>query len=474
MTVFRKLSRACAAVAVAGALSMLPAVSSLAAVSPAGAIATGVDVSKHNGAVNWQAAAGAGVQFAFIKVGSTNSGVDPYFTANITNANNAGIRTGVYIYSYATNVEQAVNEANLVLSWINDYPVNYPVVYDVEDSIHKGNSKEELAAMANAFCAVIEAAGYYPMVYASKNWFEGKIGNVGYDKWVAQYNDSCQYGGNISFWQSTSHAYINGFNGRVDFNYQYKDYSSLIIPEGFLNKNGITRFYRNWRMQRGWVDYAGTRFYLDGGGTLQKGIWYGDQTGTYFLTPEDGRIATGQYKVGGNDYYFSATGAKTVGWVKLEDRTLFYDPLADGIMKREWYSDEAGRFYYFDKTDGRMMTGPVTIQKKNYYFGADGVRHSGLFASPEGAWYYDPATGEMLFGWINTEDKTYYADAAGRIVVGLIPIDKKNYYFDASGVLQRNQEIVLEGVTYVLDEQGAATVKPAPEPAAPEAVPPVQ
>ncbi len=465
MKMIRRFTKVTAAFILTVAMAMMPAMSSLAAVGPGSAIATGVDVSKHNGAVNWPAAAAAGVQFVFIKVGSTNSGIDPYFLSNIQNANNAGIRTGVYIYSYATNVEQAVNEANLVLEWIKDQNVTYPVVYDVEDAVHRNKSKEELAAMANAFCAVIDAAGYYPMVYSSKNWFEGRIGTVNYDKWVAQYNDACYYNGAVSFWQSTSHAYINGFNGRVDFNYQYKDYSSLIIPEGFLERNGNIRFYRNWRMQRGWVDYGEGRYYLDAAGNLQKG-WFADPSGTYFLTPEDGRAARGQYPVDGKDYYFTAEGKKTVGWVTIGEQKLYYDPAADGVMKREWYSDEAGRFYYFDKTDGHMLTGVATIDSKNYFFGDDGVRYSGIRALPEGAWYYDPATGAMLTGWINAGEQTYYATPEGNLVVGLYTIEKKEYYFDASGILLRSQVVDVNGVPYVLDEQGVATVQPAPEPVA--------
>ena len=81
---------------------------------------------------------------------------------------------------------------------------------------------------------------------------------------------------------------MNGFGSRVDVNYQYKDYSTLIIPEGFIAHNGQTRFYRNWKMQRGWVDYNDTRYYLDGAGNLVRG-WFTDDKGTYYLTPEDGQ-----------------------------------------------------------------------------------------------------------------------------------------------------------------------------------------
>ncbi|MBR1622629.1 MAG: hypothetical protein IJ675_01785, partial [Pseudobutyrivibrio sp.] len=78
----------------------------------------GIDVSKYQGGINWAAVAGSGVSYAFIKVGSTKSGVDPYFAANVQGAQAAGIRTGVYIYSYATSVEAAITEAQLVLQWI--------------------------------------------------------------------------------------------------------------------------------------------------------------------------------------------------------------------------------------------------------------------------------------------------------------------------------------------------------------------
>ena len=98
-------------------------VSAVSAVNANGAIAQGVDVSKHNGAINWGQVAAAGMKFAFIKVGSTKSGIDPNFASNITNAQAAGLRTGVYLYSYATTPEAAAAEADLVLQWISNYTV---------------------------------------------------------------------------------------------------------------------------------------------------------------------------------------------------------------------------------------------------------------------------------------------------------------------------------------------------------------
>lgn len=423
------------------------------AVTANGAIAKGVDVSKHNGAINWGQVAASGIKFTFIKVGSTNSGIDPYFASNITNAQAAGLKTGVYIYSYATTPEAAANEANLVLQWIDGYTVNYPVVFDLEDKCHKSLSNQQLIDIINAFCTTIDAAGYYPMVYSNKNMFVNKLSICGWDKWVAQYNDSCEYNNNVCFWQYSSHGSVNGFGSRVDVNYQYKDYSSLIIPEGFIAHNGNTRFYRNWRMQKGWVDFNDTRYYLDEAGNLVRG-WYSDQSGTYYLTPADGSIARGQCVVDGADYYFTAEGVKMNGWVVLGEQRFYYDPANNGIMKREWFSDEKGSFYFLDRKDGHMLTGAQVIDGLEYLFSPEGIRITGMTAREDGTYYYDPATGQMLHGFIEAGGKTYYADEAGHIVTGAASIQNQLYYFDETGALVRNQPVTLEGVLYQATAEG--------------------
>lgn len=444
--------KAFAALITVAMLGMLPC-ESVQAVSANGAIAKGIDVSKHNGAVNWQQVAASGMQFAFIKVGSTYSGIDPQFAANITGAQAAGLKTGVYIYSYATTPEQAINEANLVLQWIEPYTINYPVVFDIEDKCHKSLSSQQMIDIINAFCMTIDAAGYYPMVYSYKNLFDNKLSIAGWDRWVAQYNDTCETNNNVCFWQYSSKGRVNGIGGNVDMNYQYKDYSSLIIPEGFIEHNGNVRFYQNWRMQRGWIGYNDTRYYLDGAGNLVRG-WFTDTTGTYYLSPADGSIARGQCNVDGADYYFTAEGIKTSGWVVLNDMKYFYEPANNGIMKREWLSDEKGNFYYFDKIDGHMLTGAQTIDGANFFFSPEGVRMSGMIPREDGSYYYDPATGQMVTGWFAAGNETYYADELGHIVTGVYEINKQPYYFTETGTLLRNGEVELEGVAYTTTPEG--------------------
>ena len=99
------------ALCLAGALAFVPALR-VEAVGAGSSIARGIDVSKHNLGIDWSQVPSSGVSFVFVKAGSTNSGMDPYFDVNMRGANAAGLRTGVYLYSYANNVEVAKNEAN--------------------------------------------------------------------------------------------------------------------------------------------------------------------------------------------------------------------------------------------------------------------------------------------------------------------------------------------------------------------------
>jgi len=201
-------------------LSSVPTFMTKAAV-----VETGIDVSKWQGAINWQEVAQSGVKFAFIRVGSTKKGIDEYFYYNMLAAQQAGIKTGVYIYSYATNVQEAAIEAQFVLDAIQNVQVSYPVVWDVEDNVHKTLSPETLSLMANTFCATLEAEGYYPMIYSSTSWYRDRIGPVFYDKWVAQWAEACEIP-DAAVWQYSCKGRIPWIKGDVDF-------GSILVKAGF-------------------------------------------------------------------------------------------------------------------------------------------------------------------------------------------------------------------------------------------------
>lgn len=331
----------------AGVIAMTP-VSQVQAIGAGSSIARGIDVSKHNLAIDWSQVPSSGVSFAFVKAGSTNSGVDPYFDANMNGANAAGLRTGVYLYSYATNAEQAQNEANLLLQWMSNYTVSYPVVYDVEDACHKNMSQAQLQEIINTFCSAVEAQGYYPVVYSNRNMFLNKIGDVPYDKWVAQYADALEYDG-ASFWQNTSHGKVAGIPTRVDMNYQFKDYASLIVADGFAKRGDRQVFYANYRMQRScWAYWEDRKYHLDENGFVQKGCWFEDESGRYFLATKDGHALREDVTIEGVEYFFDENAVMQTGLVPRPDgNTYYYD--ATGALQKNVTVEIDGITYEVNK-----------------------------------------------------------------------------------------------------------------------------
>ena len=140
-----------------------------------GAVAKGITVTKYQNRANrengidWGKVAADGVGFAMIRIGYYKD-KDPYFDRNITEAAAHGIKTGVFFYTQALDAQTAADEAEYVLRVIKDFPVSYPVAYDVESNylLEQGLSSAQITENVNAFCKVIADAGYCPIVYANK------------------------------------------------------------------------------------------------------------------------------------------------------------------------------------------------------------------------------------------------------------------------------------------------------------------
>lgn len=349
-------------------LTLMPGVESNA-ITSSGNIAKGIDVSKYQGAIDWGAVARSGVKFAFIRVGSTYSGLDPTFDYNMRSAQANGIKTGVYIYSYATNAEQAAMEAVLVTQWLAAYQVQMPVVFDIEDKCHKDLSVAEINNIINSFCIIVDAAGYYPMVYSYKNFFQSKIGATPWDKWVAQFGDSLDYS-SCSFWQYSSKGSVSGINGNVDLDYQYKDYSKLIIKDGFLDHNGSKRYYKDYKMQIGWVIHENSKYLFDTYGYMVKG-WHADPDGKmYYLSTSDGKAAIGATQIDNFTFYFDPSGAMQYGFIDYGKGMKYFDPLMNGAMSTTWFAYNGQMFYAL--SDGTVATGYQEIDGVPYYFEPDG------------------------------------------------------------------------------------------------------
>ena len=191
----------------------------------------GVDVSSHQGTVDWAKVAADGIDFVIIRCGGRYYGSgkvfeDKQFKSNIQGALDAGLQVGVYFFSQATNQTEALEEAQFVLDTIADYPVDGPVVFDWEnigtDSARTdGMTSAQVTAAANAFCQTVEEAGYQPMIY-----FNQYIGYLLYDLdqvvqypfWLAEYNAVPSFYYDFEMWQYTSSGSVSGISGKVDRN----------------------------------------------------------------------------------------------------------------------------------------------------------------------------------------------------------------------------------------------------------------
>lgn len=425
---------------------MLICAVSLSSTAVANAAALGIDVSKYQGGINWGAVPSSGVSYTFIKVGSTKSGVDPAFAANVAGAQAAGIRTGVYIYSYATSVEAAVNEANLVLQWIEGYNINFPVAFDIEDKTQAGLDANTITAMCNAFGDVIASAGYHPIIYTGANFYRGHMTPaLHHDIWIAQYGSSCGIPGH-AIWQSSSDGSIAGVSGRVDINYMYKDYHNLIIPVGFAQRGGYTLFYNNYRIQFGWVDFNGARYHMDAQGHMNTD-WFTDESGTYYLAT-DGHALVGQNQVGQDRFYFDEMGRIRSGWITIADNQYYYDGNNGCRMVTGWYNDETGRHYLFP-ADGHLVKGTINIDNKDYLFSAEGSMLTDWQTVNGLKFYYNPADGAMVRGWLGDIANRYYLSPVdGHMVTGYQPIENATYYFNESGVMQTGMVKIGDGTFY--------------------------
>lgn len=194
----------------------------------------GIDVSKFQGAIDWELVAQDGVEFAFIRVGYRGYGSagklveDERFDTNVQGALAAGIKVGVYFYSQAITEEEALEEADLVLQKIAPYNIECPVVFDVEKVSAGGRmdeiTVEERTHLTQLFCQTIENAGYHPMIYHNTEWGILALDLTaleGYDKWFAAYTDTLYYPYEYKVWQYSDTGKVQGINTDVDLNISF-------------------------------------------------------------------------------------------------------------------------------------------------------------------------------------------------------------------------------------------------------------
>lgn len=199
------------------------------------AIRKGIDVSYHQGDIDWKKVKDAGYDFAFIRIAYRGYGEDGQLNAdrmalaNIEEAQATGMDVGVYVFSQAVNEEEAEEEAGFVLDQLQGRTLELPIVYDSElirDDEARTDSVtgEQFTANTIAFCERIKEAGYQPMIYSNMVW-EADLYDLGklqsYPIWYADYEQIPQTPYAFRFWQYSEKGTVDGISGDVDLDVEF-------------------------------------------------------------------------------------------------------------------------------------------------------------------------------------------------------------------------------------------------------------
>ena len=470
---------------------------------PSNATRVGIDVSEHNGKINWATLKAAGVQFAIIRCGygqDYSSQHDDRWIENVKGAARVGIPYGVYIYSYADSVAKAKGEADHIIRLLNESKCKpaYPIYYDLEESsLASWTNAPLLAEMSFAFCSKVSAAGYTPAVYANTNWFTNYLTDPvfsAWGRWVAQYNSRCTYQGTYQMWQCTSDGYapgLSGNRGRVDVNFELGNTRGHLTSKTGLQMIDGAMYYLDSKgaKKTGWQTIGGKTYYFDKAGAMvtgtqtiggkklmfnqagalagawarEGGAWYlRDQNGQnrtgwqrvgsswYYLSPTTGRMQTGWVKSGGRWYFFKESGAMATGWQQVGD--TWYRLSKNGAMVTGWQRIGGARYYF--ASSGAMQTGWLQQSGKWYFLSSSGALKTG-WQQIGGKWYYlTPGSGAMVTGWKKLSGAWYYLKSSGAMATGWAKIDGAWYCFKGSGAMKTGWQR-MDGAWYYLSGSGA-------------------
>lgn len=191
----------------------------------------GVDVSAHQGSINWKSVKASGIDFAMIRLGYRGYGSgklveDEYARQNLTGATEAGLRIGAYFFSQALNIAEADEEIAFMLEILGEQYLDMPIILDWEIPADDARTAGKMDARTLTdiqlhFCSVMEEKGYTPMVYF--NWHQSEnlyyLSELeAYPFWLALYQDRMTYPWKVEMWQYSDKGSVPGINGPVDLN----------------------------------------------------------------------------------------------------------------------------------------------------------------------------------------------------------------------------------------------------------------
>lgn len=400
----------------------------------------GIDVSKHNGDIDWKKLKKEGVDFVIIRVGYRGYGKtgsvnkDPRFDEYMTDALKQGFKVGVYFYSQALTKKEAKEEAKFAVKYAKKYSFQLPIFYDYEfagvssgrlDSAWRSKklNKKKMTANALSFCNTIKKNGYKSMVYASKSFLEVQLDNAaltdaGYDAWLAHYYTKTGYAGRFSIWQYSAKGKVKGIDGYVDSNFMYgamwNNYFKAKTVErvnytGEARTPAVTVTYKDKKLTEG-VDYSVKYKNNKNVGTASV-IVYGEgkyeseetQNLTFNIVPK---------KVTGLAAKSSTTSSITYGWDKVDT--------ADSYKVQIW---RGGKWNTLGTTTSTKYTAKNLSPATNYNFRVEAVKvignngyHSGYCSEARGTTQVakvsgltaDTTVNSVKFRWTAQSNATGY------------------------------------------------------------------
>ena len=419
------------------------------------AICKGIDVSYHNGTIDWKRVKQSEVEYAIIRCGyGTNdkNQDDKKWEENVKGCIDNNIPYGVYLYSYADTVEKASSEADHAIRLLQGKKLKYPVYYDLEeDKLRDKISKQTIANIAQTFCDKLSAKGYTVGIYANKDWFTNYLTDSRFNnwtKWVAQYNTVCNYKGKYDMWQCSSTGRVPGISGNVDLNYSYSPFENS-YGGGNTNNGGTTNkysdglneiegelyYFKNNRIDTsysGLAQYGNEWYYIENGkvnwnytGLAQRGIeWFYIENGklnwnhsgiveynNQWFYVERGRLNWNYTGLGqsGNDWYYIERGRVNWGYTGLVQKG------------NEWFYVKGGKLDW-------SYTG--LVQKGNEWFFVRNGRldwgYTGLACN--GEYYFYVKNGRLDWnysGYAQIDGQgEYYEVRNGRLVGGTLTLAK--------------------------------------------------
>lgn len=195
----------------------------------------GIDVSNYQKTVDFNKVKASGIDFVIIKAGQSNF-VDSFFERNYAGAKAAGLHVGAYWYSCALSAEDAKNEAECCIAALSGKQFDYPIYIDIERQEQFNAGKAVCSEIVSTFCNTLEDAGYFAGLYISRCPLQTHITNEvvkRYALWIAEYGSKCNYSGSYGIWQYSGSGACPGISDKVDLDFGYIDYPSIIISGGF-------------------------------------------------------------------------------------------------------------------------------------------------------------------------------------------------------------------------------------------------